>query len=110
MKKIKWIKSPVIYGYAYTRGSQCDLDNETAERLARKGVIQIMGESKKEVYQRPQTAELPPDVPYRDELLEAGIVIFEQLKEIKDYTKIKGIGPAKAKAIDNYFSKTIHTR
>lgn len=99
-----------MYGYAYKKGNECDVNDDLAQSLSDRGVVRIIGESPKEVYDDPGTVELPLDVPYRDELIEAGITIFEQLKDIKDYRKIRGIGPAKAKAIEGYFRKTIHTR
>ncbi len=110
MKRVKWVKSPVQFGYAYKKGGKVDIDDDLAESLVDKGAVTIIGTAAVKYDSPASVAELPFDVPFREDLLVAGITIFEQLKEIKDYRKIKGIGPAKAKAIDNYFSKTIHTR
>lgn len=47
--------------------------------------------------------ELPEDLPGRDEFLDAGHNQLEDIKDISDYTKVKGIGPATAEKIKTYF-------
>lgn len=46
---------------------------------------------------------LPEDLPGREEFLDAGHNQLEDIKEISDYTKVKGIGPATADKIKTYF-------
>ena len=48
------------------------------------------------------TPVLPEDVPNRELLIANGLETIGQIKRFKDFTKIKGIGAAGAKALKEY--------
>lgn len=48
------------------------------------------------------TSDLPDDIPHRDLLIEGGV---NDIQDVQDLTKIKGIGKAKAKEIEQWKSE-----
>jgi Xaa-Pro aminopeptidase len=95
MKNITVIftKSPNSFNLGYGVGETGEFDEKQAKELFRAGVAE------------PVEAEdaLPEDLPGRKQILNAGLSL-EELKEVKDFTEIKGITKAIAEKLTEYFA------
>lgn len=56
-------------------------------------------------YANDPTQTLPKDFPYREALIAGGYETLEEVKDAKDLTKIKDIGPASEKEIAEYLKE-----
>ena len=56
-------------------------------------------------YAKPTTPVLPIDMPFRNQLIEAGIETMEDMNHLKSLTDIKGIGEKAAKEIIAFMKK-----
>lgn len=60
----------------------------------------------KDGYCTEPTQVLPKDVPYRKELIAAGIETLDEIKSAKDIKDVKGIGEAAEKEIAEYLKSS----
>jgi len=93
MKKVIWLKPHPKA--AYFEGDICELPDEQAAELKKSKHIKD--------YEAPKPAEpiidLPEDLPGRLALLAHGITKLSDIKQIKDFTEIKGIGKSTSSQI-----------
>lgn len=73
-------------------------DPDEADRLVARGVVQHASDAE-------DTGDLPEDLPGRKELIKAGFSTLEAVREIEDFTEVKGVGESKAEAIEAYLAE-----
>jgi hypothetical protein len=96
---IKFVKSTCGIGYGYLPGATLDCSEEFASEMINLGFAEAEKKGAK------ITSALPGDLPGREAFEAAGILTLDAVKEVGNYTEIKGIGKATAENIEKYFSK-----
>lgn len=97
--KIKFVKSPAPFGYAYAVDEECDTSDHFANEMVESGFA---------VFVHRDETELPAELPGRKILIENGICTLAELRKIKDpaiLTEIKGIGNKLAQSIIEFITK-----
>jgi hypothetical protein len=97
--KIIFVKCPAGIGYGYHAGATLDCSEEFATEMINLGYAEAEKKGAK------ITSALPEDLPGREAFEAAGILTLDAVKEVGNYTEIKGIGKATAENIVKYFSK-----
>lgn len=73
-------------------------DPDEADRLVACGVVQYASDVA-------GVSDLPKDLPGRKDLIKAGFSTLEAVREIDDFTDVKGIGESTADAIEAYLAE-----
>jgi len=96
MKKVNvtFLKHPTQFRLGYHAGETGSFEEKQAQELVAAGVGFITDVQE----------ELPEDLPGRNHIAKAGLSL-EDLKEISDYTEIKGITKVTAQKLNQYFNK-----
>lgn len=93
--KATWLKAHPKFGYF--PGDVCELSAEQfAELKKSKHIAEFVAPAKVVVN------DLPADLPGRDALMAFGIQTMAEIKAIKDFTEIKGIGKSTHAQIVEY--------
>lgn len=93
MKTLKFLKHAGKYRLAYRPGESGSFEDKQANALIEEGFA-VPADTKE---------ELPADLPGRPAILKSGLTI-EELKEVKDFQEIPGIGKATAEQLIKYFN------
>jgi hypothetical protein len=95
MKKatVKFIKHATKFRLGYHVGETGIFDEKQAKLLVEQGYA---------VYTE-TSVELPEDLPGRNHVLKSGLTL-DELKEVKDFTEIKGITKNLAEKLTQYFN------
>ena len=91
---IKFVKHPVQFRMAYFPGDIISIDEKQADELVLSGVAVPCEKG----------SDLPDDIPGRNLLINAGLSLSD-VKEISDFTQIKGISKTTAANIVKYLKK-----
>ena len=98
--KAQWLKSHHKYGYF--PGDVCDLSKKEFKELAKtKHVIEYVAPEPEA-----PAIDLPEDFPGRDALIENNVFTLAEVKEIEDFTEIKGIGKSLNAQIHEYLKNS----
>ena len=95
MKTIQFTRSPMAFKLAYFKDDIVEMEDKKADVLIKAGyAIKVEAETK-------DGTDIPEDIPAREIFVDLGFS-FEEIKQIPDFTQIKGIGKATALKIEAY--------
>ena len=98
--KAKFLKPTIGIGYGYFAGDVVDLSTNLFDELKELGYIEEYKPEPVDI-----VSDFPDDLPAKEKLSEAGILLISDLKKIDDFTEIEGIGKKLNEEIKGYLAE-----